>query len=83
MALYRALYENRASLLIIDDCDSVLTDKTALNILKSALDDKPVRVISYLTMKEKTGLPLSFEYTGKSYSSQTIDQRETTMTQRH
>jgi len=36
--LYRTLFENNKSIIVFDDCDSVLKDPIALNLLKSALD---------------------------------------------
>lgn len=45
--LYRALYENKDDILVFDDCDSILKDDTACNILKAALDSYPIREISW------------------------------------
>lgn len=45
--LYRALYDNKDSIVVFDDCDSVLKDDTACNILKAALDSYPIREISW------------------------------------
>jgi len=36
--LYNTLFDNNGKLIIFDDCDSVLEDKVAINILKGALD---------------------------------------------
>ena len=47
MAIYAALFKHNGKLLIVDDCDGALRDRTALNIFKGALDDKAVRRISY------------------------------------
>lgn len=63
--LYRTLYENRNRLVIFDDCDSVLRDPVALNLLKGALDSYDKRVISWNA--ESFGdddLPRSFEFKG-------------------
>ena len=63
--LYRTLYENRNRLVIFDDCDSVLKDPVALNLLKGALDSYDKRVISWNA--ESFGdddLPRSFEFKG-------------------
>ena len=46
-ALWKTLVENVDGLVIFDDCDSVVDDKSAVNILKGALDTDPVREISY------------------------------------
>ena len=36
--LYRTLFENNKSIIVFDDCDAVLKDPVALNLLKGALD---------------------------------------------
>lgn len=65
-ALYVTLYENRNRLVIFDDCDSILKDPTALNILKGALDSYNVRRISWLSKGFiDDGLPRSFEFKGQ------------------
>ena len=46
--LYNTLYDHNGKLIIFDDCDSVLEDKTSLNILKSALDSYDKRTISWM-----------------------------------
>ena len=63
--LYRTLYENRNRIVVFDDCDSVLRDTVALNLLKGALDSYDKRVISWNA--ESFGdddLPRSFEFKG-------------------
>jgi hypothetical protein len=63
--LYRTLYENRNRIVVFDDCDSVLRDPVALNLLKGALDSYDKRVISWNA--ESFGdddLPRSFEFKG-------------------
>lgn len=63
--LYRTLYENRNRIVIFDDCDSVLRDPVALNLLKGALDSYDKRIISWNA--ESFGdddLPRSFEFKG-------------------
>lgn len=65
-ALYATLYENRDKVIIFDDCDSILKDTIALNILKGALDTYDVRTISWLSMGFiDDGLPNSFEFRGQ------------------
>lgn len=64
-AMYRALYENQDSIVIFDDCDSVLKDHTAVNILKAGLDSYDKRMISWRTEKESEDLPTIFEFRGK------------------
>jgi hypothetical protein len=36
--MYRTLFENNGGVIVFDDCDAVLKDPVALNILKGALD---------------------------------------------
>lgn len=65
--LYRTLYENRDKLIVFDDCDSVLKDKVALNLLKAALDSYDKRFISWMSEGVVGGddLPRVFEFTGR------------------
>ena len=53
--LYRTLFENNKSIIVFDDCDAVLKDPVALNLLKGALDSYGKRIISWnadiLTLK--------------------------------
>ena len=63
--LYRTLFENRNRIIVFDDCDSVLRDPVALNLLKGALDSYDRRIISWNA--ESFGdddLPRSFEFKG-------------------
>lgn len=46
-ALYRILIEQINGMVIFDDCDGVVDDKNAINMLKGALDTDPIREISY------------------------------------
>ena len=63
--LYRTLFENNGSIIVFDDCDSILKDATALNILKGALDSYDTRWVSWNSeMKESDDLPRTFEFTG-------------------
>ena len=48
--LYNTLYDHNGKIIIFDDCDSVLDDKVAINILKSALDSYDSREISWLIL---------------------------------
>ena len=64
--LYNTLYDNNDKLIIFDDCDSVLDDKVALNILKSALDSYEKRTISWMVkMNKNDEYPQQFEFTGR------------------
>jgi hypothetical protein len=63
--LYRTLYENRNRVVVFDDCDNILRDPVALNLLKGALDSYDRRIISWNA--ESFGdddLPRSFEFCG-------------------
>ena len=48
--LYSLLFDNNdpEKILVFDDCDSVLQDEAQTEILKGALDDKKIRLISYI-----------------------------------
>lgn len=63
--MYRTLFENNGGIIIFDDCDSVLRDPTALNILKSALDSHGKRIISWNADLRDDDLPKSFAFNGK------------------
>lgn len=63
--LYRTLYENNKSVIVFDDCDSVLKDPVALNILKSALDSYGKRIISWNADIRDEDLPRSFNFEGR------------------
>jgi DNA-binding NarL/FixJ family response regulator len=69
IGLYKKLYEysDRKCILVFDDCDSILLDDIALNILKAALDTSEKRVISWNTDSRSLiaeGVPNSFEFKG-------------------
>lgn len=64
--LYNTLYDNSDKLIIFDDCDSVLEDKVAVNILKSALDSYETRTISWMArMNKNDEYPQQFDFTGR------------------
>ena len=64
--LYNTLYDNNGKLIIFDDCDSVLDDKVAVNILKSALDSYEKRTISWMAkMNKNDEYPQHFDFTGR------------------
>lgn len=46
-SVYRTLIENIDGLVIFDDCDSVVKTENGINMMKGALDTKPVREITY------------------------------------
>ena len=64
-ALYDTMYYNRNKLIIFDDCDSILQDKVAINILKGGLDTYDKRVISWLSKSTDKTVPLSFDFQGQ------------------
>jgi hypothetical protein len=63
--LYRTLFENNKSIVVFDDCDAVLKDPVALNILKSALDSYGKRIISWNADMRDEDLPRSFNFEGR------------------
>lgn len=63
--LYRTLFENNKSVIVFDDCDAVLRDPVALNILKSALDSYGKRIISWNADMRDDDLPRSFNFEGR------------------
>ena len=67
IGLYTKLYEfsDKGNVVVFDDCDSVLLDDLALNILKAALDTSKKRRIAWntdSTFLRKEGIPDSFEF---------------------
>ena len=67
--LYNTLYDHNGKLIVFDDCDSVLEDKVALNILKSALDSYETRQITWMARMTKSDeYPNQFNFTGRIIS---------------
>jgi hypothetical protein len=69
LGLYAKLfaYKDAKSILVFDDCDSVLLDDLSLNILKAALDSGNKRMIHWNTdsrLLANEGIPNSFEFKG-------------------
>jgi predicted AAA+ superfamily ATPase len=69
LGLYSKLYEYKDSknILVLDDCDSILFNEDALNILKAALDSCKKRRISWNTdsnLLRREGVPSTFEFNG-------------------
>jgi len=69
LGLYCTLYKysDPNCVLVFDDCDSILLDDVALNLLKGALDSGKKRKISWLAdsnMLRREGVPDSFEFKG-------------------
>jgi hypothetical protein len=64
--LYNTLFDNNGKLIVFDDCDSVLEDKIAVSILKSALDSYEKRTISWSAkMNKNDEYPQQFDFTGR------------------
>jgi hypothetical protein len=69
IGLYQLLYDysGDGSVLVLDDCDSVLYDELSLNLLKAALDSSPKRTLSWRSESRalaNNGVPDSFEFKG-------------------
>jgi hypothetical protein len=72
--LYRTLFENNKSIIVFDDCDAVLKDPVALNLLKSALDSYGRRIISWNADMRDDDLPRSFDFSGRVIFISNMDQ---------
>jgi hypothetical protein len=74
--LYRTLFENNNAVIVFDDCDSILKDPVALNLLKGALDSYGKRIISWNaeSFGKDDDLPRSFEFKGKVIFISNMDQ---------
>jgi hypothetical protein len=60
-------YSDPNSVLVFDDCDSILLDDISLNVLKAALDSNDKRTISWNTdaaMLRREGVPDRFDFKG-------------------
>ena len=69
IGLYKVLFNNadRNSVLVLDDCDTVLYDETSLNLLKAALDSSKKRTLNWNTdsaLLRREGIPDQFEFRG-------------------
>ena len=69
LGLYQTLYKysDKNCVLVFDDCDSILLDDVALNLLKGALDTGKKRKISWLSdssVLRREGIPDSFNFNG-------------------
>jgi len=69
IGLYQTLYKysDANSVVVFDDCDSILLDDVALNLLKGALDSGKKRTISWLSESSalrREGIPDRFEFKG-------------------
>jgi predicted AAA+ superfamily ATPase len=71
IGLYQTLYKysDKNCVVVFDDCDAILTDDVALNLLKGALDSGKKRKISWLSESSalrREGIPDSFEFKGSA-----------------
>ena len=71
IGLYKTLYKysDPNCVVVFDDCDSILLDDVALNLLKGALDSGKKRKISWLSESralQNDGIPDSFEFKGSA-----------------
>jgi len=69
IGLYQTLYKysDPNCVVVFDDCDSILLDDVALNLLKGALDSGKKRKISWLSESStlrREGIPDQFEFKG-------------------
>mgnify|MGYP001222127402 CR=1 FL=1 len=69
IGLYQLLYDYSApgSVLVLDDCDSVLYDELSLNLLKAALDSGKNRTLSWRSESRalaNNGVPDTFDFKG-------------------
>ena len=69
LGLYKKLYQysKAGSVIVFDDCDTVLFDDLSLNILKAALDTGKKRIIQWNTesrVLDREGIPDKFEFEG-------------------
>ena len=69
IGLYAMLYKysDSKNIVVLDDCDSILFDENALNILKAALDSGKKRMISWNSdshFLRREGVPDRFEFKG-------------------
>jgi len=69
-------FKDPCQVLVFDDCDGILYDEDALNILKAALDSRSTRRISWGTnsyVLDRKDIPNSFEYRGSIVFITNID----------
>ena len=69
LGMYKALYKysDENSVIVFDDCDSILLDEICLNLLKGALDSGKKRRISWLADSHSLrneGIPDQFDFKG-------------------
>jgi len=69
LSLYGSLYRSSGNgdILFLDDCDTFLKDPAGVNILKAAMDTKPIREIHWESsshLLKAMGIPTSFKFNG-------------------
>jgi hypothetical protein len=69
IGLFQVLYKysDENCVIVFDDCDSILLDDVALNLLKGALDSSKKRTISWLSESSalrREGIPDRFDFKG-------------------
>jgi hypothetical protein len=71
LGLYCKLYQlaSKDNVIVFDDCDTIFTDETSLNLLKAALDSKETRTLHWNSDSNKLraeSIPSSFEFQGSA-----------------
>ena len=71
LGLYCKLYQLAAkdNVIVFDDCDTIFTDETSLNLLKAALDTKKTRTLHWNSDSNKLraeSIPSSFNFEGSA-----------------
>ena len=64
VGLYRYGFEHRDEVIIFDECDSIFTDKTIVSLMKSFMNDRPVKTISWMkqnSVLDKDGIPKTYK----------------------
>lgn len=65
-ALYRHMHRNRSGrIILLDDTESLLMNKSTMSILKQALDTNPPRRVSWNTSRPPPNLPEDFDFTSR------------------
>lgn len=66
--MYKKLFQFSDKILVFDDADSVFSNEDGRNILKAALDSKPIRRISYFKKMKSLFDPQDFEDDPEGYA---------------
>jgi hypothetical protein len=67
LGLYTSLYEasQTGRVCVYDDSDVAFSRGDGINIVKAALDDKPTRMISFVSSRLPPGVPTQFAFSGQ------------------